>query len=121
MVEENELLASLKQFTGCDQLARFTRTVLLTEGCQYLAEAAQCFWLFDVYASHLSSVDSNKDWFNCLKIKRIKRSAEISIEDGNCRVLAEQKIEYTDFPIQEFTLYGCWAGEYWVVMLPSEY
>ena len=52
MVEENELLATLKQFTGCDQLARLTRTVLLTEGSRYLAEAAECFWLFDVYASH---------------------------------------------------------------------
>jgi hypothetical protein len=44
MVEENELLATLKQFTGCDQLARLTRTVLLTEGSRYLAEAAECFW-----------------------------------------------------------------------------
>ena len=82
MVEENELLSTLKQFTDCDQLARLTRTVLLTEGSRYLAEAAECFWLFDVYASHLSGVDSDKDWFTCLKLTKTNHSAAISIEDG---------------------------------------
>jgi hypothetical protein len=121
MVEENELLATLKQFTGCDQLARLTRTVLLTEGSSYLAEAAECYWLFDVYASHLMAVDGNKDWFTCLKLNRTNHSAIVAIEDGNGGVLAKQKIEYTDFPLQAYTLYGCWTGDFWVVMLPSEY
>ncbi len=121
MMEEAELLSGLKQFTGSDVLARLTRTVLLTEGVRYLAESAECFWLLDVYASHLMAVDSNKDWFTCLKITRTNRTATVSIEDGNGRVLAKQKIEYTDFPLQAYTLYGCWAGDFWVVMLPSEY
>jgi hypothetical protein len=121
MVEENELIATLKQFTGCDQLAKLTRTVVLTEGSRYLAEAAECFWLFDVYASHLSGVDSNKDWFTCLNLTKINQSASVSIEDGNGRVLAKQKIEYTDFPLSAITLYGCWTGEFWVLMLTSEY
>ncbi len=121
MVEENELLETLKQFTGSEQFARLTRTVVLTEGSRYLAEAAECFWLFDLYASHLSSVDYNKDWFTCLKLTRTHRSASVSIEDGNDRVLAKQNIEYTDFPLPAITLYGCWAGEFWVLMLTSEY
>ena len=121
MIEENELLATLKQFTGCDQLARLTRTVLLTEGSRYLAETAECFWLFDVYASHLSGVDSNKDWFTCLKLTRTNRSAAVSIEDGNGRVLAKQKIEYTDFPLSEIKLYCSFDGTHWVIMLTSEY
>ena len=121
MVEENELLATLKQFTGCDQLARLTRTVVLTEGSRYLAEAAECYWLFDVYASHLGGVDSNKDWFTCLKLTKMNQSASVSIEDGNGRVLAKQKIEYTDFPLSAITLYGCCTGEFWVLMLTSEY
>ena len=121
MVEENELLATLKQFTGSEQFARLTRTVVLTEGSRYLAEAAECFWLFDLYASHLSGVDCNKNWFTCLKLTRTNRSASVSIEDGNDRVLAKQKIEYTDFPLPAITLYGCWAGDFWVLMLTSEY
>ena len=121
MVEEKNLLASLKQFTGCDQLARLTPKVLLTEGSRYLAEKGECFWLFDVYASYLSQIDGNKEWFTCLKLKRTDCSASVSIEDGNDRVIAQQEIEYTDFPLSEITLYGCWTGDYWVLMLTSEY
>lgn len=121
MINEDELLSNLKQFSGSDQLARLTRTVLLTEGARYLAEAAECFWLFDVYASHLGRVDNNKNGFTCLKLTQTNRIASVSIEDGNYRVLAKQKIEYTDFPLPAITLYGCWAGEFWVLMLTSEY
>lgn len=121
MVEENELLANLKHFTGCDQLARLTPKVLLTEGSRYLAERANCFWLFDVYASHLSVIDGNTEGFTCLKLKRTECSATVSIEDGNDNVLAKQIIEYTDFPLSEITLYGSWTGDYWVLMLTSEY
>jgi hypothetical protein len=121
MVEQDELLANLKQFTGCDQLARLTPTILLTEGSRYLAEAAECFWLFDVYASHLGNVNSKEDSFTCLKITTSNQSAQVVIEDGNGVVLAQQAIEYTDFPLLEYKLYGCWAGDFWVLMLPSEY
>lgn len=121
MLEEKELLATLKKFTGCDQLARLKRTVLLSEGSRYLAKAAECYWLFDLYASHLSSVDGKKDWFTCLKITKKDNSASVSIEDGNSNVLATQKIEYTDFPLSAITLYGCWTGDFWVLMLPTEY
>ena len=121
MVEENELRATLKQFTGCDQLVRLTPTVLLTEGSRYLAEAAECFWLFDVYASHLGNVDGKQDWFTCLKITKSNQCAQVVIEDGNGTVLAQQAIEYTDFPLNAYTLYGCWTGDFWVLMLPSEY
>jgi hypothetical protein len=121
MVEEGELLKNLKHFTGSDQLARLTRAVLLTEGARYLAEAAECFWLFDVFASHLATIDGNKEWFTCLKLVKHNQSASIVIEDGNGKVLAKQRIEYTDFPLNTFTLYGSWAGKFWVIMLATEY
>lgn len=121
MLEEKELLATLKQFTGCDQLARLKRTVLLSEGSRYLAKAAECYWLFDLYASHLSGVDGKKYWFTCLKMTKKDNSASVSIEDGNSNVLATQKIEYTDFPLRTITLYGCWTGDFWVLMLTTEY
>lgn len=34
---------------------------------------------------------------------------------------ARQDIPYTDFPIDEISIYACWDGEHWVLMLPSEY
>ena len=42
-------------------------------------------------------------------------------EDGNDREHARQEIPYTDFPLDSITLYACWDGENWVIMLPSEY
>ena len=120
-VNAEQLSNSLRQFTGTQQYARLTRTVVLTEGALYLAEQGQCFWLFDLYASYLSAINSDKDGFTCLKLSRANTSASVIIDDGNGRVLAKQNIEYTDFPLSAISLYGCWSGDFWVVMLTSEY
>jgi hypothetical protein len=42
-------------------------------------------------------------------------------EDDNGHERARQDIPFTDFPLSEQTLYACWDGEHWVIMLPSEY
>jgi hypothetical protein len=42
-------------------------------------------------------------------------------EDGTGKEHARQEIPYTDFPLNSITLYSCWDGEHWVIMLPSEY
>jgi hypothetical protein len=47
--------------------------------------------------------------------------AVLTIDDGNGNVYAKQNIEYTDFPLNEIKLYCSFDGEYWVIMLTSEY
>jgi hypothetical protein len=42
-------------------------------------------------------------------------------EDGNGHEHARLEIPFTDFPLDEQTLYASWDGEHWVIMLPSEY
>ena len=37
---------------------------------------------------------------------------------GNVYEHAMQEIPYTDFPMQAISLYACWDGEHWVIMLP---
>lgn len=59
--------------------------------------------------------------FICLKFKRRDDEGTVVIDDGNGNVLAEQEIPYTDFPLSEIMLFGCWSGREWVIMLPSEY
>ena len=115
------LVSNLKQFTGTEKYTRLTKRVVLTDGAVYLAENAKCFWLFDLFASHLVTIDQNKEAFTCLHLKLINTSANIEIDDGNGRVLVTQFVEYTDFPLNSMKLFSCWAGEYWVIMLPSEY
>ena len=117
----SELQTALANFTGTSQYHRIHSNTLLTDGAYYLAETAACYWLMDLYASHLASVDPNIESFTCLKLTKRGLGAEIVFEDGNTHALAKQQIEYTDFPLENFMFYAVWAGEFWVLMLRSEY
>ena len=75
----------------------------------------------DLYASHLAMIDANVESFTCLKLIKSDNGADIVIEDGNTHALAKQHVEYTDFPLDTFVFYAVWAGEFWVLMLRSEY
>lgn len=112
--------ASLTQFTGTDRYYRISKRHLLTDGTKYLAEQAQCFWMMDAIASHLVEIGT-ADWFVVIKTTVNNSKALMVYEDGNGHEHARQEIPYTDFPLPEITLYACWDGEHWVIMLPSEY
>ncbi len=116
-----ELKNALAQFTGTENYHRLYPKIVLTDGAKYLADAAGCYWLMDLYASHLASVDPSVDGFTCLKLTKQGNGVDIAIEDGNTQLLAQQRIEYTDFPLENFMFYAVWAGEFWVLMLRSEY
>lgn len=116
-----ELQSALAQFTGTERYYRLYPKVVLTDGTKYLADAAGCYWLMDLYTSHLSGIDPKVESFTCLKLTKNGMGANIVIEDGNGHTLARQHIEYTDFPLDTFVFYAVWAGEFWVLMLRSEY
>ena len=120
-METLDLQSALAQFTGTEKYYRFYPKVVLTDGTKYLADIAGCYWLMDLYASHLASVDPNIESFTCLKLNKRGLGAKIVIQDGNTYALAKQQIEYTDFPLESFMFYAVWAGEFWVLMLRSEY
>ncbi len=120
-INNEQLATELASFIGTTQYYRITNRFIVTEGVKYLADQASCYWLLDLYASHLVSIDHQAERFTVLKMVRQGRGAYISIEDGNDRQLASQVVEYTDFPLPTIQLYACWDGQYWVAMLPSEY
>ena len=111
---------TLAQFTGTSAYYRISRRHLLTDGTKYLAEKGACFWMMDAVASHLCEIGT-EDWFVLIRVQVSEGRAEMIYEDGNGLEHARQAIPYTDFPLSEITLYACWEGEYWVIMLPSEY
>ena len=74
----------------------------------------------DAAASYLLELGTD-DWFVQVVLKVTGSSAVLTLEDGDGGVRARQEIPYTDFPIPHYTLYACWNGEHWVLMLPSEY
>jgi hypothetical protein len=120
-METADLKCALAQFTGTEKYHRIYPQVVLTDGTKYLADEAGCYWLMDLYASHLASVDPNIESFTCLKLTKRGLGAEIIVEDGNTHALAKQQIEYTDFPLENFIFYAVWSGDFWVLMLTSEY
>jgi len=112
--------ANLTQFIGTTGYYRISRRHLLTDGTKYLAEEAECFWMMDAIASHVSEI-GNHDWFVQIKVHVHGIKATMIYDDGNGKELARQEIPYTDFPMQAVSLYACWDGAHWVIMLPSEY
>ena len=120
-IQTADLLDQLSQFTGTERYYRIHPRVVLTDGTKYLADTAGCYWLMDLYTSHLALIDANVDGFTCLKLIKRGHGADIVIDDGNDHELAQQSLEYTDFPLDSIRLYGIWSGECWVIMLKSEY
>ena len=110
----------LTQFIGTTGYFRISRRHLLTDGTKYLAEEAECFWMMDAIASHLSEIGTD-DWFVQIRMTVNGNRATMIYEDGSGSEHARQEIPYTDFPIHAISLYACWDGEHWVIMLPSEY
>ena len=118
-MNSNELTSNLSQFIGTENFHRFTTRHFLTDGTMYLAEHAKCFWLMTSVASHLPK--HFHDYFAVAELNVKGNSATLTLDDGNGNVFARQFIEYTDFPLSEIKLYCSFDGEYWVIMLTSEY
>jgi hypothetical protein len=50
------------------------------------------------------------------------RAATVMMMDGNSDTpIVQQRISYTDFPLEDVTLWLITQGDYLVLMLPSEY
>lgn len=116
-----ELLNNLSHFIGTERYYRLLPTFVVTDGLKYLMDEAECYWLAQLYGLHLMDVDIYNNPFTVLKFTRKGEGGIVNIEDGNGGVLARQGLDYTDFPLTEYSLYACWNGEVWVGMLTSEY
>ena len=122
MLDRNEILNALPNFYGTEAYYRYSpqfRNFLLTDGAKYLAESADAYWLVDLFASHLPSYQA--EGFAVLYLKVNGGKATAQIEDGNGKVLKKQKIEYTDFPLDQIVLYCVQQDDNFVILLPSEY
>ena len=124
MKTKQEILAELPNFYGTSSYTRWSvlfRNFVLTDGALYLAENAGAYWLCDAIASHYPSYKD--EGFVVAKLRRAKATEGwvLRIEDGNDGLLADQLIEYSDFPLDEITLYVIPQDDLWVILLPSEY
>jgi len=116
----------LAQFTGSETFTRWSmlsRSVL-SEGCQYVADQAGAYWLFDAIDSHLTTrgvTDETEFVVARLVVNMPTGRAELTLDDGNGLIWMTQTIPYTDFPLPEIKTYAAFNGEGWTHMLPTEY
>ena len=123
MKTKDEILNELPNFYGTDGYTCWSalfRNFVLTDGARYLADAAGAWWLMDAVASHLGSY-RDEDFVVAKFSKKGNEWWKLRLEDGNDNVLAQQAIEYSDFPLDEITLYVEYDGTNHVILLPSEH
>jgi len=113
--------SDLAQFTGSENVYRhaINRNVLYTDGARHVAEHGGAYWLLDEIAiiqPYDKAVAAEE--FQAWKLSvRAGSKATLTCDDGNGRIVFTKEIEYTDFPLDEITLY--FANN--VIHLPSEY
>jgi hypothetical protein len=104
-------------------VGHWTRRLNFTKGVHVLAEKGGAYWLIDAIASHQIDkrlVRSQRlREFQLWELKvHADRSCTLTCRgDSNDKPVITQEIEYTDFPLDEITLYV--EGD--VLLLPSEH
>ena len=101
-----------------ERFRHWTTRIVYTPGIADMAEMCSAYWLIDLVASHQVAPSVRAEEFQVWKLTvAADRTALAVADDGNGREVARQVIEFTDFPLDEMTL--------WLVsgtlLLPGEY
>lgn len=120
-----ELTSQLAAFTGTESFYKIPLlNTVITDGIQYLANKANCFWLV-TDASVIAKSLLNRSSFITVDFKKLSAekqkvlgyAAVIEYSDGNDTILETQKYHLTDFPLETIRLF--FTNN--TLMLPSEY
>ena len=120
VTDSGELQAALAGFCGsCEFYRHWTGHAIYTEGVHYLAGKVGAYWLIDLVVSHQLTPKVRREPFQVwlLKVNEDRSAVAECYDDLPGKLLARQKIEYTDFPLDEIKLYFCDG----TLLLPSEY
>lgn len=116
---KQEILNELPYFTGSEQLWEHSTPfgrLLLTDGCNFIREKAQCRWLFDLIQSHQPKLQGEE--FQCWTLSRTKGNSFVTIcDNGDGLELLRQDIPFSDMVLDELKI---WLIE-GTCLLPSEY
>jgi hypothetical protein len=113
--------SDIAQFAGSENRYRhgINRNIAYTDGARHVAEHGGAYWLLDEIAiiqPYNKRVAAEE--FQVWKLTvQPDRSVTLTCDDGDGNIVFTKQIEYTDFPLDEITLY--FANR--VIHLPSEY
>ncbi|MEM9411296.1 MAG: DUF6876 family protein [Planctomycetota bacterium] len=124
----------LRQFTG--DLVRYrhllNRSVIYTPGVRHLAEETNAYWLIDAIASWISSPkfeesvreDSRISYLHFWKLDVALNNSTAVLHaeaDSDVEPFIVQEIEFTDFPLNNISIWAGYDGTHWTLYLPSEH
>lgn len=115
MLSVPQIKSGLAQCIGTEQ---YWKNDLLsfryTDGVKFLHESCEAYWLLIAIASY-----RRKEPFQLweLKVNQNKSATLTMKEDTNEPILVKQEIPFTDFPLDDITLYLIDG----ILLLPSEY
>lgn len=99
---------TLDRFCGSEEIYRhWSRRLYWTEGVQYVAENGGAHWLIDAVASWQTQRAVVREPFQSWRLAKAKtgQSWLLTCDDGNGRIVARQRIAYSDFPLSELKLF----------------
>ena len=121
-------MGELSQFTGSEQVFKHwgSSKIVYTEGVRYLAKRVGCYWMLDEIALIIlpQLLKHHRDEFYSLQLLvNNDSSAAITVDDGNGNIYLRHEIRWTDFPVigDPTKFFLCFSGDYYCLMLPSEY
>jgi hypothetical protein len=113
--------SELRNFTGTETWFRHPlfRKFLFTEGVQFLAEAAECFWLIDmIYGFQLDQQAVKDEYFQTWDLTvGENKTATLTCGNGNDNIVFTHSLTFTTFPLEGIRLFFTDN----VLLLPSEW
>lgn len=97
---------NLAHFYGSETYAHhWTKKIVMTDGAQYVSNNGAA-WLLDIIASYQdANLHKKADGFQSWKLRELKGDkkfvAVVTCDDGNGKILVEQKIPFMDFPFSQ--------------------
>ena len=124
--------ADLRQFTGgLERYRTIFPNIIYTPGVQYLAEKGEAYWLIDAVASHFGTAQMQRAMkedartrslqFWRLTVKPDQSAILTAVADSGVKPFVKQEIPYTDFPLEEVSIWARFDGIRWTLYLPSEH
>jgi len=105
---------------GTEQYHRYSSILdypIITDGVKAVAEVAGAYWLLDVIASYQHNKKLDKAFQVWKLAVNLTECSGVVRGYNDTKRIITQKIPFTDFPLDKFTLYLIDG----IVLLPSEY
>jgi hypothetical protein len=133
MLTAEQLKTELSQFNGTENYYKHSLGFSYTDGINFLAENAECYWLLDAIGSYQHKLRLNsrlRDFQLWLLV--VGNNHEFIKPEAECMAVltcwedtpvkgkkpaVSQQIHLTDFPLSEIKLYF----EFGVLLLPTEH